>query len=173
MKPSVIAQILSRLEKLVQTEFESGVEFWLARDLQGVLGYTNWQNFCKVVESAATACKTSGHKASDHFTEVSKMIAHGKGEHTRPRVLSLAPSPRTVWKQGMRCSTRNLIPMAAPADFWRGRQKLRARALALPSVARFVHAKNPKILMHGSIAAPQLTHESFSAALPLVLSLAS
>ncbi|MEO5914936.1 MAG: DNA damage-inducible protein D [Luteolibacter sp.] len=79
MKPSVIAQLLSQLEKLVQVEFESGVEFWLARDLQSVLGYTNWQNFCKVVESAATACKTSGHKASDHFTEVSKMIALGKG----------------------------------------------------------------------------------------------
>jgi len=34
MKPSVIAQLLSELEKLVQVEFESGVEFWLARDLQ-------------------------------------------------------------------------------------------------------------------------------------------
>ncbi|MEO5715704.1 MAG: DNA damage-inducible protein D [Luteolibacter sp.] len=79
MKPSVIAQLLFELEKLVQVEFETGVEFWLARDLQAVLGYSNWQNFCKVIESAATACKTSGHKASDHFTEVSKMIALGKG----------------------------------------------------------------------------------------------
>ncbi len=79
MKPSVIGQLLSQLEKLVQVEFESGVEFWLARDLQAVLGYTNWQNFYKVVESAATACKASGHKGSDHFTEVSKMIALGKG----------------------------------------------------------------------------------------------
>jgi DNA-damage-inducible protein D len=79
MKPSVIAQLLSELEKLVHVEFESGVEFWLARDLQKVLGYTNWQNFKKVVESAATACKTSDHKVSDHFTEVSKMISLGKG----------------------------------------------------------------------------------------------
>ena len=79
MKPSVIAELLSKLEKLVQTEFESGVEFWLARDLQTVLGYTNWQNFGKVIESAATACKASGHKVSDQFTEVSKLISHGKG----------------------------------------------------------------------------------------------
>ena len=79
MKPSVIAQLLSELEKLVQTEFESGLEFWLARDLQKVLGYTKWENFKNVVVSAMTACETSGHKASDHFTEVSKMIAHGKG----------------------------------------------------------------------------------------------
>ena len=79
MKPSVIAQLLSELEKLVQVEFESGVEFWLARDLQGILGYTKWENFRKVVESAMTACETSGHKASDHFPEVRKMIPLGKG----------------------------------------------------------------------------------------------
>jgi DNA-damage-inducible protein D len=79
MKPSVIAQLLSELEKLVQTEFESGLEFWLARDLQKILGYTKWENFKNVIESAMTACETSGHKASDHFTEVSKLIAHGKG----------------------------------------------------------------------------------------------
>jgi len=79
MKPSVIAQLLSELEKLVQVEFESGVEFWLARDLQTVLGYSNWQNFKRVLESAVTACETSGHKASDHFTGISKMIPLGKG----------------------------------------------------------------------------------------------
>ncbi len=79
MKPSVIAQLLSELEKLVQTEFESGLEFWLARDLQKILGYTKWENFKNVVESAMTACETSGHEAADHFTEVIKMIAHGKG----------------------------------------------------------------------------------------------
>lgn len=79
MKKSVITKLLTELEQLVQTEFESGVEFWLARDLQKILGYTNWQNFRKVIESAATACNSSGYKVSDHFTEVSKMIPLGKG----------------------------------------------------------------------------------------------
>jgi DNA-damage-inducible protein D len=79
MKQSVITQLLSQLEKLVQTELLSGVEFWLARDFQTVLGYTNWQNFRKVITDAVTACESSGNKASDHFTEVSKMIALGKG----------------------------------------------------------------------------------------------
>jgi DNA-damage-inducible protein D len=79
MKKSVISKLLTELEKLVQTEFESGVEFWLARDLQGVLGYTKWDNFRKVVEGAMVACETSGHKASDHFPEVGKMIPLGKG----------------------------------------------------------------------------------------------
>ncbi len=79
MKKSVISKLLSELEQLVQVEFESGVEFWLARDLQTVLGYANWQNFRKVVGDAVTACESSGNKASDHFTEVSKLIRHGKG----------------------------------------------------------------------------------------------
>jgi DNA-damage-inducible protein D len=79
MKQSVITQLLSQLEKLVQTEFESGLEFWLARDLQEILGYTKWENFRKVIDSAITACQTTGHKASDHFPEVRKMIALGKG----------------------------------------------------------------------------------------------
>ena len=79
MKKSVVSKLISELERLVQVELESGVEFWLARDLQIVLGYTKWDNFRKVVESAMTACETSGNKASDHFPEVGKMIALGKG----------------------------------------------------------------------------------------------
>ena len=79
MKKSVISKLLTELEKLVQTELESGVEFWLVRDLQPILGYANWQNFRKVIFDAVTACETSGHKASDQFTEVSKLISHGKG----------------------------------------------------------------------------------------------
>jgi len=79
MKKSVISTLLAELERLVQVEQESGVEFWLARDLQTVLGYTNWQNFRKVVGDAVTACEASGNKASDQFIEVSKLISHGKG----------------------------------------------------------------------------------------------
>lgn len=79
MKKSVISKLLSELEQLAQTEQESGVEFWLARDLQAVLGYANWQNFQRVIGDALTACESSGHKASDHFIEVSKMIPLGKG----------------------------------------------------------------------------------------------
>ncbi len=79
MKKSVISTLLAELERLVQIEQESGVEFWLARDLQTVLGYIKWENFRKVVGDAVTACETSGYKASDHFIEVSKMIELGKG----------------------------------------------------------------------------------------------
>ena len=79
MKKSVISTLLAELERLVQVEQESGVEFWLARDLQTVLGYQRWENFRKVIGGAMTACETSGNKASDHFLDVTKMIELGKG----------------------------------------------------------------------------------------------
>ena len=39
MKKELIVQLHASFEQLVHREEESGVEFWLARDLQEVLGY--------------------------------------------------------------------------------------------------------------------------------------
>lgn len=56
---------------------EDGVEFWYARDLQKVLGYSKWQNFENVVDKARIACRNAGNIEIDHFTDVSKMVAGG------------------------------------------------------------------------------------------------
>lgn len=56
-----------------------GVEFWLARDLQHLLGYTEWRNFQQVLNKGKTACEVSGHAIKDHFVDVNKMIELGKG----------------------------------------------------------------------------------------------
>ena len=58
---------------------ESEVEYWLARDLQILLGYTEWRNFLKVIDKAETACEGSGHGISDHFVDVNKMVDLGSG----------------------------------------------------------------------------------------------
>ena len=58
---------------------ENGVEYWLARDLQHLLGYGKWDNFVSVISKAKTACEISGHAVSDHFADVGKMIELGKG----------------------------------------------------------------------------------------------
>lgn len=58
---------------------ENGVEYWLARDLQHLLGYGKWDNFVSVISKAKTACEISGHAISDHFADVGKMIELGKG----------------------------------------------------------------------------------------------
>ena len=41
---------------------ENGIEYWLARDIQHLLGYTKWDNFQKVVSKAKTACEVSNHQ---------------------------------------------------------------------------------------------------------------
>ena len=58
---------------------ENGVEYWLARDLQYLLGYAKWDNFLSVTAKARTACEVSGHAIADHFADVGKMIELGKG----------------------------------------------------------------------------------------------
>lgn len=45
----------------------SGIEFWYARDLQGVLEYAVGINSSRVIARATVACETSGHAIEDHF----------------------------------------------------------------------------------------------------------
>ncbi len=58
---------------------EGGAPFWLARDLQQLLGYAQWKNFLNVLTKAKTACEVSGHQVADHFADVGKMVDLGSG----------------------------------------------------------------------------------------------
>ncbi len=58
---------------------KEGEEFWLARDLQQVLEYTEWRNFELVIRKAVTACDKSGYDPTDHFVGVNKMVILGSG----------------------------------------------------------------------------------------------
>ena len=58
---------------------QDGVEYWMARDLQVLLGYTEWRNFMQVIEKAKLACFNSHQPLGDHFVDVNKMISLPKG----------------------------------------------------------------------------------------------
>jgi DNA-damage-inducible protein D len=58
---------------------QDGVEYWLARELQELLGYSDWRNFIKAVEKAKESCKTTGEDVLDHFVDVTKMVKIGSG----------------------------------------------------------------------------------------------
>lgn len=58
---------------------ESGVEFWLARDIQKLLGYAKWEIFLSVIAKAKTACEVSGHAVINYFPDVRKMVELGFG----------------------------------------------------------------------------------------------
>ncbi len=66
----------SLFERIRQVD-EDGLEFWSARDLAGVLEYTNWRNFKSVLLKAQIACENSGHDPTDHFVGAIKMVAIG------------------------------------------------------------------------------------------------
>lgn len=56
---------------------ESGNEYWLARELQVVLEYKEWQKFINVIENAKITCEQSKFMIDDHFTQVGKMVDIG------------------------------------------------------------------------------------------------
>ena len=78
MDRHIILQLTETFEGHAQ-QTESGVEYWLARDLQVLLGYANWVNVLNVISKAKTACELSGHSPEDHFADVSKMVELGSG----------------------------------------------------------------------------------------------
>jgi len=79
MKKELLVQLHFSFEQCMQTETEGGTTFWLARDLQTLLGYAQWRNFEQVIGKAKTACANSGYDVADHFADVSKMVDVGSG----------------------------------------------------------------------------------------------
>lgn len=51
-----------------------GLEFWFARDLQNLLGYSKWENFLNAIEKAKNACINSGIKTDDHFANTVRAV---------------------------------------------------------------------------------------------------
>lgn len=77
---------MNKLSKYSEQTFEAikhynedGQEYWLARELQPVLEYTQWRRFFDTIERAKLACSNSGYVVEDHFADVGKMVDIGSG----------------------------------------------------------------------------------------------
>jgi len=78
MKKDIVYKLTENFEDLLN-KTEDGIEFWLARDLQHLLGYGKWDNFQNVISKAKTACEIAGQVIADHFADVGKMVDIGSG----------------------------------------------------------------------------------------------
>lgn len=56
-----------------------GAEYWSARDLQPLLGYSQWRRFEDAIKRAQTSCAQSGNAPAYHFAGAGKPITGGKG----------------------------------------------------------------------------------------------
>lgn len=77
MKKEFISELFKKFEDACY-DFD-GVECWSARELQDILGYTQWRNFKNVIDKAQKSCEQAGEEAKNHFAEFSKMVEIGSG----------------------------------------------------------------------------------------------
>lgn len=75
MKQEIFVQLHKSFEEAAH--HKDGVTYWLARDIQTLLEYTQWRNFSEVIEKAKLACANSGQIVENHFADVSKMVEIG------------------------------------------------------------------------------------------------
>lgn len=73
METNIVQRLMQRFESTRHTTDE-GLEFWLARELQSLLGYSKRDNFIDVITKAKQSCKAAKILESDHFADVGKTI---------------------------------------------------------------------------------------------------
>ena len=72
-----------------------GAEYWSARDLQPLLGYTQWRSFEKAVQKGVTSCEQSGNDPSHHFAQHANRSPAARARFRRWQTTSFPASPAT------------------------------------------------------------------------------
>lgn len=57
----------------------NGGEYWMAREIQNVIGYAKWENFKSVVSKSIASCREGGIDSKEHFLGTRKMVTIGNG----------------------------------------------------------------------------------------------
>lgn len=61
----------------IRIETLEGREYWSARDLMELLGYSQWRDFANAITRARAAAHNSGHETTQHFAQARKVAASG------------------------------------------------------------------------------------------------
>jgi len=71
--------LLLLLVDAIRKVADDGSEYWSARELYKLLGYSRWEKFQKSIEEAKIACENSNQAVADHFHLEVQSIKSGKG----------------------------------------------------------------------------------------------
>jgi DNA-damage-inducible protein D len=71
----IVVTHLESKKKITKTS----VEVWRARDLMPILGYSEWENFRKIIDKAMESCEKSQMEVPNHFRETTAMVKIGSG----------------------------------------------------------------------------------------------
>lgn len=69
---------MTRLENLRRVS-GSGSEYWFAREIQPILGYSDWRNFNGAMDKAQASMLSNEIVPSHHIVETTRMMEVGKG----------------------------------------------------------------------------------------------
>jgi DNA-damage-inducible protein D len=73
-----IRSVFGQLERLKQLT-DASVEYWSARQIQQILGYSRWEKFEPVIRRAMNACESAGTDSARHFHPTVNMVSIGSG----------------------------------------------------------------------------------------------
>lgn len=77
-KKKIIA-LKQSFDSVVQAVEKEHIEYWYARDIMLLLGYSKWENFEIAVNRAMESCQKTGGKIADHFRLIEKTVILGSG----------------------------------------------------------------------------------------------
>jgi len=77
MKKEFITELFNKFEE--SCYIYEGIECWSARELQRILGYSQWRNFENAIDKAKISCQNAGELVENHFADISKTIQMPKG----------------------------------------------------------------------------------------------
>jgi DNA-damage-inducible protein D len=87
MDKELIMQLNRTFEECAHQQ--NGIEFWFARELQELLGYSEWRNFLNIIAKAKDSFISIGEDVSDHFVDVNKMVKIGSGAERKQEDIML------------------------------------------------------------------------------------